>query len=883
MGKMMLIDGNSIINRAFYAMPLLSNKNGEYTNAVYGFLNIFFKFLDEEKPDNIVVAFDLPAPTFRHELFEEYKGTRRGMPDELRPQLPLLKNLLCKMNICIVEKEGFEADDVLGTIAKASEKKGKDVVVISGDRDLLQICSNKIKVRIPKTKGGKTEVEDYTEDDVFNLMGVTPLEYIDVKALMGDTSDNIPGVPGIGEKTALKIIQQFKSVENAIQNAPLVTPKKASENLTAFAQQALLSKRLAEINLDVPIEFDINETKLDLTKVYNPHAFEEIKRLEFKTYFSRFDIIEQPISTNASFEFNIITEADSISKFIDEMLKKELVAYKIIIHDKKIIGISFSYENGKASFIKNDEHKLIELCMLFFDSDVKKIALDLKKDLIALNKFGCEIKNVVFDVMLAGYILNASSDTYEFNDIALEILNETYTPADEFFGKGRLRKSLEQIPESELGEYCARQADVIYRAYPHMKEAIETNCQNQLFYEIEMPLIYVLKDMEIHGIKVDKAALKAYGSALDKRIDIVTKNIYNLAGEEFNINSPKQLGVILFEKLGLKGGKKTKTGYSTAAEVLEKLVGSHEIISLIMEYRTLSKLKSTYVDGLLGVLDEATSKIYSTFNQAVTTTGRISSTEPNLQNIPIRLELGRELRKIFIPTDDSYVFVDADYSQIELRILAHMSNDETFINAFKQGQDIHRLTASQVFKTPYENVTNLQRSNAKAVNFGIVYGIGAYSLSQDLGITMREADRYIKGYYDKYPRMRGYFDKTIEEARATGYATTIFNRRRYIPELNGSNFIKRAFGERVAMNMPVQGSAADIIKIAMVRIFNRLKAEGLKSRLILQVHDELLIEAKRDELHLVMPMLEEEMINAASLQVPLETDVKSGENWFEAH
>lgn len=883
MGKIILLDGNSLINRAFYAVPVLTNKDGEHTNAVYGFLNIFFKLVDEENPDDIGIAFDLPAPTFRHLKFDAYKGTRKDMPGELRPQLPMLKNLLYKMGISIFEKEGYEADDILGTMAKEYEKKGYDVVIISGDRDLLQIASDRIKIRIPKTKAGKTESEDYFENDIIELFGVTPTEYIDVKALMGDASDNIPGVPGIGEKTAFKIIREYKTIENAIDNAEKITPKKAAENLSSYIEQAKLSKELATIMLDVPMEVDFEATKTNPNCMYNEEAFEEFKRLEFKSYLPRFQKNEQSMN-DEKFDFEIICNENECKSAIKALIKKETVAYKIIFEDNKAIGVSFSSEGGKAIYINGfEESLLLENCRAFFESGVKKIALDLKKDLVMLNKFGLDIMNVIFDVMLAGYILNASKDKYEFNDIAFEFLDENYNSNDEFFGKGKSKKPLEEFQNDEPAKYFARQADVMFRAYPVMNDLLEKNNQMKLYYDIELPLVYVLKDMEIYGIKVDKEALIKYGQSLDIKINIITCRIYELAGEEFNINSPKQMGVILFEKLGLKGGKKTKTGYSTAADVLEKLADKHEIIALIMEYRTYAKLKSTYVDGLLSSIDNETSKIYSTFNQAVTTTGRISSTEPNLQNIPIKLELGRELRKIFIPSDDSYLFADADYSQIELRVLADMSGDDTFINAFKEGQDIHRITASQVFKIPFDKVTPNQRSNAKAVNFGIVYGIGAYSLSQDLGITVREAERYIEGYYEKYPKMRTYFDKTIAEARDNGYASTIFNRRRNIPELNSSNFVQRSFGERVAMNMPVQGSAADIIKISMVNVYNRLRKEGLKSRLILQVHDELLIEMKRDEKDKVMALLKEEMENAVPLSVPLQADVKEGENWYEAH
>ena len=884
MEKIVLIDGNSIMNRAYYALPTLTNKDGEYTNAVYGFLNIIFKILDEEKPEYMGVAFDLRAPTFRHEKFKEYKGNRKPMPDELRPQFPLLKQLLQKMNVNICEMEGYEADDILGTLSEKAKKDSLDTVIISGDRDLLQLAAENIKIRIPKTKSGKTEVEDYTEKDVLEKIGVMPREYIDVKALMGDASDNIPGVPGIGEKTAISIIQTYHDIDTAIQNASSIKPKKASENIVAYKEQAVLSKELATIVTDVPLEFKAEE--FSIQSMYNEEALNEIKRLGFKSHIERFSKPGAQSLEQKAGDFLEITEAGSARAYIEQLLNKELVACSLIEAHDKLVGLALSDGPAKGRFFKinsdfnkNDAAEAVRPLM---ESDVKKILLDSKKAMLFFDSCGISVKNICFDSSLAGYILNSSKSAYYYNDIALDFLDETYPSMEEIFGKGKGKVDPDSIDPSQLLIYACRQAEVVFRSYEKMKAMLEENGQHELYYNIELPLADVLKDMEIFGIRVDKEALTEYGHMLDQAINGLREDIYLLAGEEFNINSTQQLGIVLFEKLGLKTGKKTKTGYSTAHEVLEKLFDKHPIIPKILDYRTYAKLKSTYVDGLLSVIEPATGKIYSKFNQTITTTGRISSSEPNLQNIPIKLELGRKLRKVFIPADDSYVFVDGDYSQIELRVLAHMSGDETLINAFKEGQDIHRLTASQVFRTSFDEVTPLQRSNAKAVNFGIIYGMGSFSLSQDLGITKKEAQQYIDGYFEKYPKIKEFLNGCVDSAKESGYAKTIFNRRRLIPEISSSNFVQRSFGERVAMNMPIQGSAADIIKIAMVQVSRRLRREGLASRLILQVHDELLVEAKKDELEQVKKILKEEMEGAVKLLVPLETDFHQGDNWYDA-
>ena len=881
--KIMLIDGNSIVNRAFYGVPLLTNGEGRYTNGVYGFLNILFKLLDEEQPDYLAVAFDLHAPTFRHRTFDGYKGTRKGMPEELREQMPLLKEVLQAMHIPIFEQEGFEADDILGTLSALAEKNGIVPVVVSGDRDLLQLAGETLKVRIPKTKGGRTETEDYYAADVQAKYGVTPAEFIDMKALMGDASDNIPGVPGIGEKTAAKIITQYHDIETAIAHAAEIKPKKASENLAAYQEQARLSKFLATIVRDMPLEWD--KEILKIGDMFNQTAYELVKRLEFKSMFSRFEgSASAPKQAEQTYRFVADREG---AKEVLAALKKGEVGYAFVYENEEGQGLALYQEQLGGVWMEASMAFLMQVLLeifqpFFADSAYRKIGHDVKKDIRFLRSYGYDGFTAEFDTAIGAYILNATGSSYEYDDIAAAFLNETYPSQEEVFGKGRTKKTFAVLPEAERTAYGARQAEIFFRARKVMEERLAENEQKSLFYDMEMPLIYVLADMEKYGIKVDKAALLAYQKRLGESLDGMEEEIYALAGEKFNINSPKQLGVILFEKLGLKGGKKTKTGYSTAADVLEKLRTAHPIVERILHYRQLAKLKSTYADGLLAVMDAETEKIYSTFNQTITATGRISSTEPNLQNIPVRLELGRELRKIFIPESAEFCFLDADYSQIELRVLAHISGDESLIAAFKSNQDIHRMTASQVFHVPFDEVTPLQRSNAKAVNFGIIYGKGAFSLGQDLGISRKEAEEYINAYFARYPKIKTFMEDTIKNGTKNGYVSTLWNRRRNMPELQSSNFMQRAAGERAAMNMPIQGTAADIIKLAMIKVHRALQEGGYRSRLILQVHDELLIEAYKEEKEAVAKILKENMEHAADLLVPLDVDVHEGASWFEA-
>lgn len=876
MEKLMLIDGHSIMNRAFYAIPLLTNKDGQHTNAIYGFLNILFKLIEEEQPTYIGVSFDLPKPTFRHLKYSDYKGNRKKTPEELRSQIPLIKDVLKAMNIVIYEREGYEADDVLATVAKKAESIGISPIIVSGDRDLLQVATDNIKIKMPKTKAGKTEIEDYFAKDVIEKYSVTPQEFIEVKALMGDTSDNVPGVPSIGEKTAIKIISEYKTVENAIQNASNIKPKKAGENILEYKEQALLSKYLVKIDTDVPIEF-LNEKTED---IFNENFFEQCKKYELKTILSKF---KEP-TKEENIDFKLIENIEQARSYFNNLKKDEEISYKMIYDDNIFVGIGFTTKDDVGTFIKVGynikEQEILNIYKPFFEEDYKKITIDAKADIIFLNKHNIKLNNLIFDVMIGTYILDPTKDKYNYNNIAEEILDINYEDKDELLGTRKSKKFIYDIDEEKWFKYCARQSYVAYKCKPIISKKIEENNQQELFYNIEMPLIEVLASMEIYGISVSKEELIQYQQELDKEIEELTKEIHWLAGEEFNINSSKQLGEILFEKLNLKGSKKTTRGWSTSADVLEKLYDNHEIIPKILEYRTYAKLKSTYADGLLSVLNEETSRIYSNFNQTVTATGRISSTEPNLQNIPIKIELGHKVRKVFKPEKD-YIFVDADYSQIELRVLAHLSQDEYLIQAFNDGQDIHKITASKVFNKSLDDVTSFERSAAKAINFGLIYGKQAFSLAQDLGITKAKAEEYINDYFDKYPKIKDFLDNIVESTKETGYTKTMFNRIRYVPEINSSNFVQRGVGQRIAMNTPIQGTAADIIKVAMVKVYNRMKKENLKSRLILQVHDELLIEAYKDEKDIIKEILKDEMENAISFSVKLLIDINEGESWYD--
>lgn len=861
-------------------MPDLTTSKGEHTNAILGFLNILYKILEEEKPEYLAVAFDTHHPTFRHELFTEYKGTRSAMPEELREQVPVMKDVLKAMNVVVLEKPGFEADDVLGTLAAKAEKNGYQVSLVSGDRDLLQLASNNIKIRIPKTKRTGTEIEDYLADDVMEKYNVTPRQFIDLKGLMGDTSDNIPGIPGVGEKTAAKLISQYHSIENLYEHIDELSPGKVTTTLKENKDLAFLSKELATICIDCDLDFEIE--KAAVGDLYNEEVYRWFKNLEFKSLLSKFQNIDINHSLEIEETFTVIDELAKADRVFDKVKAVDdfYVGLHTITDQDRLLGISLCISEKqiylilRAGMITEDylEDKVAEITGS--NTPLSVIGLKSQLGLLKLNE-----SNPVFDTAIAAYLLNPLMDSYHYDDIARDYLGMTVPSAEDLLGKTGLAEAVEKLPKefAAYGCYCSY---VAFAAAPKLKEQLENTGMLRLFEEIEIPLIYTLYDMQYRGIRVNKEALKEYGDNLEVGIVSLEKNIYELAGEAFNINSPKQLGVILFEKLKLPFAKKTKTGYSTSADILEKLRGEHPIIAMILEYRQLTKLKSTYADGLAVYIMED-GRIHGKFHQTIAATGRISSTDPNLQNIPIRMELGRQIRKVFIPEED-YVFLDADYSQIELRVLAHLSEDERLINAYREAKDIHRITASEVFHTPFDEVTSLQRSNAKAVNFGIVYGISSFGLGQDLNITRKEAETYIDKYFATYPKIKAYLDRIVTDAKKDGYSTTMFGRRRPIPELSSSNFMQRSFGERVAMNSPIQGTAADIIKIAMNRVNRRLKDNRMRSRLILQVHDELLVETHKEEIEEVKIIIAEEMQGAASLAVPLETDVKMGDNWYEA-
>ena len=867
--KIVLIDGHSILNRAFYGLPDLTNAEGLHTNAIYGFLTIMFKLLEEEKPEYLTVAFDVHAPTFRHKMYAEYKGTRKPMADELRQQVPVIKEVLHAMGVKTIECAGLEADDLIGTLSNRCENEGMEVTVISGDRDLLQLATEHVKIRIPKTKQGKTEIEDYYAKDVEERYQVTPKEFIDLKALMGDTADNIPGVPSIGEKTATKIITQYHSIEEAHEHVDELKPPRASKALSEHWDLAVLSKELATINVKADFPYELSEAKRG--NLYTEEAYIFFQKLEFKNLLSRFDVsapankVEDgfKIITSKSEAEKVFVQAEEAST-IGAVIFKDLENVLPLFADQAGlggIGLCFSKEESYCIKVEKDitgEWLLKKLADVAEKAETYAM-FHLKESMEQVtirNQANC------FDVSVAAYLLNPLKNNYTWEDVAREHLG---LMIDE-----KIDQDMKACYESYVN----------YASVEVLRQKLRDTKMDTLFRDIEMPLVFTLFDMEQNGIRVEADALKQYGDQLAGKIAELEKEIYEEAGETFNINSPKQLGVVLFENMKLPGGRKTKTGYSTAADVLEKLAPEHPVVAKILEYRQYTKLKSTYADGLANYIQDD-GRIHGKFNQTITATGRISSTEPNLQNIPVRMELGRLIRKVFIP-EEGYRFVDADYSQIELRVLAHCSGDEHLIQAYKEQSDIHRITASQVFHIPFDEVTPQQRRNAKAVNFGIVYGISSFGLSQDLSITRKEAAKYIDDYFATYPGIKTFLDHAVTHAKEEGYVVTLFGRRRPVPELSSSNFMQRSFGERVAMNSPIQGAAADIIKIALIRVNQRLKDQKMKSRLVLQVHDELLIEAYEPELDEVQNILKEEMEHAAELKVPLEIDMHTGDNWYEA-
>lgn len=875
MNKLLLIDGNSIMNRAFYGIPDMTTNDGRHTNAIYGFLNIILKVIEEEQATHICVAFDLKKKTFRHEMYEAYKGTRKGMPEELHEQMPRIKEILQAMHIRIVEQEGFEADDLIGTLSKKGEREGFAVTILSGDRDLLQLATDTVLVRIPKTKHGKTEVEDYYAKNVVETYGVTPLIFIDMKGLMGDTSDNIPGVPGIGEKTAAKLLAEYGDLDGVYAAVDSMKASRMKQNLIENKDLAYLSKTLATIKLDCPIPFEFSEATYH--DPFNAEAYTLFEDLELKSFYKRFSVEKKEELT---FETVLIDDIDGYNALLAKLQKAKEVSFAWITQDGEALGVAVCMDLEHVYLIRfmmfiTEAMVADNLLALSRDYQVQLACMHVKK-LLSFLDFHEE--DAVFDAGLAAYLLQPNQSEYEYDTLANVYLDVTLPSEKEMLGKEKL--GYFSFEDERVQKWMAYQAIVPYKIKSVLREKLKETGMESLYDEMELPCLYALYEMEKNGIRVDGEALHQYGKKLRTRIEELTAEIHAMAGEEFNINSPKKLGEILFEKLGLKNGKKTKTGYSTSAEVLEKLKNAHPIIPKILEYRQLTKLNSTYAEGLAGYI-RADGRIHGKFHQTVTVTGRISSADPNLQNIPTRMPLGREIRKVFIPEEGS-VFVDADYSQIELRVLAHMSGDAALIAAYQADEDIHAITASQVFDVPLDQVDSTLRRKAKAVNFGIVYGISSFGLGQDLDISRKEAEGYIEKYFATYGKVKEFLDRTVEDAKKNGYTVTMFGRRRPIPELASSNFMTRSFGERAAMNAPVQGTAADIIKIAMVRVNRRLKKEHLQSKLVLQIHDELIIETKKEEVEIVQKILVQEMMHAADLAVPLLVDANVGDSWYDA-
>ena len=916
MKKLVLIDGNSIMNRAFYGImgsKALTTKDGKYTNAIYGFLAILFKLLEDEEPDYIGVTFDLKAPTARHKMYEGYKANRKGMPTELAEQMPIIKDVLRAMNIDIIEKEGYEGDDIIGTLSRYGEQKGLEVVILSGDRDTFQLATDNVRINIPRTKGGKTETEIFNRKKVKEVYGIEPKQLIEVKGLQGDTSDNIPGVPGIGEKTALSLVQKYETIDNLyakLESGEADVKGKQKEKLEQNKDLAYLSRTLGEINTKVPIEDTLEELKLE--EWDKPKVLEIFKELNFKRYIDRFNLQNEVGIEKLQDEKNIENQYEIKEKSIEEIkeiLKKQKQMIFSInttkdedenkIIKEKISGISvFNPIVSEAYYInlKEENTKIQDLKEIFEDREIQKIGIDLGRIYILLKQDGIDFNGLSYDASIAAYILNPTNNKLKLDDLAeqyLEIdINEILGNSSEQKGQQiNLFDAMQTIEESDkkLKEENAKKLEtekyalysyIIYKLQEVTMKKLEEINAVKLFNKIDMPTVTVLANMQWNGMYADKEELNKFGNQLKEQLEIKTKMIYEMAGEEFNINSTKQLGEILFEKMKLPVVKKTKSGYSTDVDVLEKLKSEDPIISEILDYRQLMKLNSTYVEGLKPYLNPKTKRIHSFFHQTITATGRISSTEPNLQNIPTRFELGKQVRKIFKP-EQGKVYIDADYSQIELRVLAHMSEDTHMVQAFKEGQDIHKQAASKVFKTPMEEVTKEQRSNAKAVNFGIVYGISDFGLGEQLGISRKIAKKYIEEYLQEYAGIKNFMDEMKEKAKETGYVETLFNRRRYIPELKSNNYMVRQFGERAAMNTPIQGTAADIMKIAMINVYKKLVEEKLDAKIVLQVHDEMMIETSLEEADRVKEIVKNEMESAIELKVPLIAEVSEAENWYE--
>ncbi len=877
MKKLLIIDGNSIINRAFYGIKLLTAKNGMYTNGIYGFLTIFFKHMEELCPDYVAVAFDLRAPTFRHEMYSLYKAQRKGMPPELAMQMPVMKEILRAMNITVLEKEGYEADDIIGTVSRICRQNETECYILTGDRDDLQLATDTTKILLTVTKGGVTATEETDADDFEDKYGITPEQFVDVKALMGDSSDNVPGVKGIGEKTAFQYIQKFGSIESLYENLDdsIIKPS-ARVKLTEGRDMATLSKKLCTIYTNVPLDFALSDATI---KEADEDRLRELyTNLEFSVFLKKLG------DGKSAKEFSFLPAVimDSAMSCADMLsLCGDRLVYRLFTTDGELSAFCF-ISGGKVYYAEDTGDAIASVLKPILEApSVLKVSADVKGDMAIMSWYGAEYSDSYFDISVGAYILNPQRSAYDISVIAMEHLSMNIPDDKEVFGTGKKQRNITDLSEEELTNYVSRTLTAVDALFEYEQNEIKGSGMEKLLYDIELPLIRVLASMEKEGFLVDKERLTEFSISLKADLEGLEKEIYSLAGEEFNINSPKQLGIILFEKLGLKSGKKTKTGYSTGAEVLEKLSEDNIIVKKILEYRQLAKLSSTYGDGLLSVIDSQTGRIYSRFNQTVTVTGRISSTEPNLQNIPVRTELGREIRKMFV-AKDGCVLIDADYSQIELRVLAHISGDEALCSAFEKGEDVHTLTASGVFGVDMANVTPIMRNHAKTVNFGIVYGMSEFSLSKDLGISVKEAREYIDNYFDKYKGVKRYMDTIIDLSHEKGYVETMFGRRRTIPELGSSNFMVRQAGERMARNTPIQGSAADIIKIAMVNVQRKLREENLKSRLILQVHDELIIEAYIDEADKVSEILTSSMESAAKLRVPLVAEANRGKSWYDA-
>ena len=877
--RLIIIDGNSIINRAFYALPDMSNSEGLKTNAIFGFVRMMFKIIEDYQPTHMSVAFDKKAPTFRHKQYADYKAGRKKMPDELAQQLQPLKDLLDKFNINRLELEGYEADDLIGTVARLGEENDFKVYIVTGDKDAIQLASHKTTILI--TKKGVGEVEEYNYDSVLERYEMTPTQFIDLKGLMGDKSDNIPGVPGVGEKTGIKLLKQYSTIENLIEHTDELKgsiKKKIEEN----KDLALMSKELATIITNVPIEVKLED--LEYGDYNKDDVVEKFKEFGFTSLITKLLDIEGG-ETTIKEEIDLkIEHLDNVEDFIKKAEENKKVIIDVIgkegnTLDKRVLYVFLSLDGNEIYYVNEDE--LPQIKTLLSNPEIKKHGYDLKEDYILLKPYEIELNSMDFDITIAEYLIDSKSSTsYECSAIAMKYLTRKIKSKEDLLGKGAKAKKFDEIEFDELSAYIGDILNTVNGVYPKMEENLKETEMDGLFYHVEMPLVEVLGSMEYIGMKVDKDQLNELKEKFTTIINELENEIFELAGEPFNINSPKQLGVVLFEKLGLPVIKKTKTGYSTNAEVLEKLRDKHEIIDKITEYRQIVKLNSTYVEGLLKIINPKTGRIHSSFNQTITTTGRISSTEPNMQNIPVKTEMGRDIRKVFV-ADDNCKLVDADYSQVELRVLAHMSGDENMIDAFKHGEDIHSKTASQIFDVDIKDVTSKQRIEAKAINFGIIYGKTDFGLSQDLNIPVATAKAYIDSYFNKYPKIKEFMDEAVESATETGYATTILNRRRYIPEIKASNFIVRNQGKRFAMNAPIQGSAADIIKVAMVNVYNKLKENNMKSRLILQVHDELIVEAVDEELEMAEKIVREEMENAQSMDVKLDVDLNTGDSWYE--